>query len=51
VPPAVAEAREQHLSDLEVLDQLKAFETHDWSAENENLLANAKAKEKAKADG
>jgi hypothetical protein len=32
VPPAVAEAREQYLSGLEDLDQLKALETDDWSS-------------------
>jgi hypothetical protein len=51
-PPAVLEARNSHLRHLEVLDQLKAFEkTADVrTVEDENLLAQAKAREKARAN-
>jgi uncharacterized protein (DUF1778 family) len=50
VPPAVAEAREQHQSDLEDLEQLKTFDMNHLTEEEESLLAHAKAKEKAKAN-
>jgi uncharacterized protein (DUF1778 family) len=50
VPPAVAEAREQHQSGLEDLEQLKTFEMDHLTEEDENLLAHAKAREKAKAN-
>jgi hypothetical protein len=50
VPPAVAEAREQHLSHLEDLEQLKTFDINHLTAEDEELIAHAKAREKAKAN-
>ena len=50
MPPAVAEAREQHQSGLEDLEQLKTFEMDHLTEEDENLLAHAKAREKAKAN-
>jgi uncharacterized protein (DUF1778 family) len=50
VPPAVAEAREQHLSHLEDLEQLKTFDINHLTAEDEELIAHAKARDKAKAN-
>jgi uncharacterized protein (DUF1778 family) len=50
VPSAVAEARDRHQSDLEELEQLETFDMDHPTAEDEELIAHAKAKEKAKAN-